>query len=412
MVEMFEAIAHNFIEHFEKSYAAYVTRNSAKASSNMTLMLNYPEKYSACSSSDSSRKELFLLEGDSAKSDQNRDNRYQASYTLSGVPLNACTTESGIKAARMRLMKNPIYSDIMTILGLEPGETDVSKCKFFRVLITTDADVYGFHIAAVVFVNLYILCPMLADEGILQVVMPPLYKVSIPKRKPSFVNTTQELFKKLAEDVYCNKYVVARADGDRIKNPVLTMTSIMLIGEELESLSLTFGIEPMVLEILCMFAKELSAKTITPKVLKKIQSKLDRKIRYMKQVGVLVVHTEDDDIVVPLKLFNATVSLKLQHLYDQLGYSGSLYTLVDNETGECAEMTVYEIYAKMKSLNKSITVKRYKGLGRMSPKDRHATCIDHATRSVMQLEGVGDKRDVFSVMGNDASVRKELVKEE
>ena len=124
--------------------------------------LKRPDKYITCSSRKKNERQLFIFEGDSAKAGfrGGRNPDIQAGYTMRGVPLNC------YGMTPLQIMKNEVFNDIVTILGLKWGkEFDINELNFGKIVISTDADVDGDKIASLLllFFNNW---PELIEKGI------------------------------------------------------------------------------------------------------------------------------------------------------------------------------------------------------------------------------------------------------
>ena len=107
--------------------------------------LKRPDKYITCSSRVRASKQLFIFEGDSARSGfrGGRIPEFQAGYTMRGVPPNV------YGATPLQIMKNEVYNDLVTILGLKWGkEFNINDINFGKIVISTDADTDGDKICA------------------------------------------------------------------------------------------------------------------------------------------------------------------------------------------------------------------------------------------------------------------------
>jgi topoisomerase IV subunit B len=141
-----------------------------------------PGKLTDCESSDITRNELFLVEGDSAggSAKMGRDKEFQAILPLRGKVLNSWETE------RDRLFANNEIHDIAVAIGVDPhGETDepdLTGLRYGKICILSDADVDGSHIQVLLLTLFFKHFPALFRHGHICVARPPLYRVDVPAR--------------------------------------------------------------------------------------------------------------------------------------------------------------------------------------------------------------------------------------
>ncbi|MBI5891460.1 MAG: type IIA DNA topoisomerase subunit B [Nitrosomonadales bacterium] len=139
-----------------------------------------PGKLTDCSSSDASRTELFLVEGDSAggSAKQGRDKEFQAVLPLRGKVLNTFEVEKD------RLFANNEIHDIAVAIGVDPhapGDTvDLTGLRYNAILIMADADVDGSHISTLLLTLFYRHFYRVVEAGKIYIAQPPLFRIDVP----------------------------------------------------------------------------------------------------------------------------------------------------------------------------------------------------------------------------------------
>jgi len=164
----------------QKVVLALKARKAAKAAKDSVLRkgalegMTLPGKLADCQSKSAEESELFIVEGDSAggTAKMGRDRRIQAILPLRGKILN-------IERARLdRMLASEQIKNLVVAFGAAIGDTfDISKLRYHKIIIATDADVDGAHIRTLLLTLLYRFFRPLIDAGYIYIAQPPLYKI-------------------------------------------------------------------------------------------------------------------------------------------------------------------------------------------------------------------------------------------
>jgi len=219
LLEFLERRSSDAKKILEKNMLAVRARKAAKAAKETVLRkgalegLALPGKLADCISRKPEKSELFIVEGDSAGGSckNGRDRNTQAILPLRGKVLNA------EKNRLSRLLKNNEIRSLVIALGTAIAEEfDVSKIRYHKIIIATDADIDGAHIRTLLLTLFYRYFKEVIEQGYLYIAQPPLYQIQKGKEK-NYVYTEDE-YKKMIKEMG-NKITIQRYKGLGEMNP-------------------------------------------------------------------------------------------------------------------------------------------------------------------------------------------------
>ena len=192
---------------------------------------NRVQKFVDCRTKDVERREIYIVEGDSALGacKQSRDAEFQGLMPVRGKILNC------LKADYPRIFKSDVITDLMKVLGCgvevsgkavkDLNQFDLSNLRWSKVVICTDGDVDGFQIRTLILTMLYRLCPTLIKEGYVYIAETPLFEITC-KEKTWFAYSEKEKAE-VVRQLEGKKYKVDRSKGLGENDPEMMWLTTM-----------------------------------------------------------------------------------------------------------------------------------------------------------------------------------------
>lgn len=175
-------VVNNIIDWYNKKQQVEDQRAIRKINREINKGLKRPDKFITCVSKKKNERQLWIFEGDSAKAAFRncRNPQYQAGYIMRGVP------KSAWNASPIELMKNEVYNDLVTILGLKFGKDfNINDVKFSKIVISSDMDDDGHHICGLL-LNFFNNWPELFEKKMIVRSISPLVVATKGKTTKNF----------------------------------------------------------------------------------------------------------------------------------------------------------------------------------------------------------------------------------
>jgi DNA gyrase subunit B len=411
-----------------KAVAARNARQAARKARELTRRKSalesssLPGKLADCRIRDPEAAELYLVEGQSAGGTavEARDQTYQAILPLRGKVINS------EKNRINKVLSNAEIQAIITAIGTGIGdEFDVSKLRYHRVIVMTDADVDGAHIRTLILTFLYRQMPELVDRGHIYIAVPPLYRVKLGNRE-QYVEKESQFEELLVRERVKNIEVQARA-GEAVKFTEAKWSrftkSLMAFNGWLAKVNSefptagSFAVAHRFVELALPTAEK--ARTVLPELATngyefeavKSTKKKTLRIKVIEKATSAASHIE-----VPHDLFAAPSYESLRGAYEKVAEVVGLppFTLTLGKKSVRAE-TFEQLRERALELAKEgMQVTRFKGLGEMDASELRETTMDPANRMLIRVEvedaSVADR--VFSMlMGDQVEPRREFIEQ-
>ena len=412
-----------------KIVEAALAREAARKARDLTRrktaldVASLPGKLADCQERDPAKSELFLVEGDSAggSAKQGRSRQNQAVLPLRGKILN-------VERARFdRMLSSQEIGTLITALGTGIGrdEFDLSKLRYHKIIIMTDADVDGAHIRTLLLTFFFRQMPALIEQGHLYIAEPPLFKVARGKSevylkdKPALEDYLIEQGTEGAIFRLGSGEEIVGADLKRIVTEARQVRRSLEAFPThysqaiLEQAAIAGALEPGQLDSDPQgIANRLAARLdlIAPEYEKGWQGRptQDHGLRMTRMLrGVEEVRVLDGPILrsgEARRLSGFTKSL--QETY------GAPAKLMRKDRGLSIHGPLDLLRAILAEGEKGLTLQRYKGLGEMNPNQLWETTLDPDARTLLQvkIDDLAEAEDLFSkLMGDVVEPRREFI---
>lgn len=355
-----------------------------------------PTKYIQCTSNNPLEKELFIVEGQSAGGSASKvmKSKYQALYKLRGKTLN-------VARANLNTMDNKELLDIIQILGMGmPSNPNYKNLQFGNIIIMTDADDDGAHIASLLLTFFYLAYPKIIEDGHVFIAQPPIKTIELKNGNCIYLHTEEDYNRIMEECIVKSFELYSAQNNKKLSEGFFRCFIKACVGYDIiiQNFCNALNLDPDLLELIVVYINDL----------------LSGKWKIFKQNGYIVSKNKNMfifdkgikhmNLIIDEEFIEHTYNVIFDKLRDIQFYG---FYLKGIRSGKKYTGTIYHLIEIMNSvLGKDITIKRNKGLGEQNPDELWETALNPETRTLTKVtmkDAEKAKRAIDVFMGTEDS---------
>jgi DNA gyrase subunit B len=402
--------------------AARKARELTRKKSSLDIA-SLPGKLADCQERDPAKRELFLVEGDSAggSAKQGRSRSNQAVLPLRGKILN-------VERARFdRMLGSQQVGTLITALGTGIGrdEFDIGKLRYHKVIIMTDADVDGAHIRTLLLTFFFRQMPELIEGGYLYIAQPPLYKVA--RGKSEVYLKDQVAFENYLIEMGVDGAVLRLGSGEEISG-----ADLQRVIEEARQARRVLQAFPTHYPQTLLEQTAIAGGFLQGRIEADVQGVADEVAR---RLDLIAPEYERGWQGRPTQDHGLRLSRSVRGVEEVRTLDGPVFRSADARRIAQLTQSLQDVYAKTAQLirrdklipvngpldlfnaiqaegEKGLTLQRYKGLGEMNPEQLWETTLDPEARTLLRVkvDDVAEADDLFTkLMGDIVEPRREFI---